>query len=356
MIRDFSADPPKNLDAEAARGWAEDALRGLGVSGPITWQALPLEASHRRFHRAVFPPGTPPGTPPGASGFPDGTMPTRVILMTSPPALEQNAAFERMARLFRSAGLSVPALFAVQRDTGWYLQEDLGAQHFADVYGTARERLALAASLESLLRLQRVADPEIAPYTRSRLMDELGVCTEWFIAGLLETRPSNALLEHVFPLLVDNAAHQPQCCIHRDWHCRNLLFTDDARVGIVDFQDALIGPACYDLASLLRDCYHAFPESTIAHWRTAWHARAGFDIDPVRLPEVFDLTAVQRQLKAIGIFARLHLRDGKATHLRWILPVLERLIALAHVYPVLAPLAAELTRLRPLAVRRLAAS
>lgn len=348
MIRDFSAGQPKNLDPDTARAraWAEDALRMLGVSGPITWQALPAEASHRRFHRAGFAAGT--------ARLPDGTQPTSAILMTSPPALEQNVAFERIARLFRSAGLGVPDLLAVNRDAGWYLQEDMGERHFADVYGTAREAPALAASIESLLRLQRVSDPAIAPYTQTRLTDELGICTEWFVAGLLDEQPSRAVIDEVFPLLVNNATSQPQCCIHRDWHCRNLLLTDTGGVGIIDFQDALIGPACYDLASLLRDCYHAFPETTIAHWRTVWHARAGFEIAPDRLPMVFDLTAVQRQLKAIGIFARLKLRDGKGTHLRWILPVLERLVAISSLYPVLAPLAAELTRLRPIAARRLA--
>ncbi len=348
MIRDFSTGQPKNLDPDTAQAWAwaEDALRILGVSGSITWRALPAEASHRRFHRASFAAG--------AARLADGTQPTSAILMTSPPALEQNVAFERIARLFRSAGLGVPDLLAVHRDAGWYLQQDMGEQHFADIYGTAREAPALAASIESLLRLQRVADPDIAPYTEARLTDELGICADWFVAGLLDEQPSRVLVEAVFPLLVNNASSQPQCCVHRDWHCRNLLLTDAGGVGIVDFQDALIGPACYDLASLLRDCYHAFPETTIAHWRAIWHARAGFEIDPDRLPMVFDLTAVQRQLKAIGIFARLKLRDGKGTHLRWIQPVLERLITISSLYPVLAPLAAELTRLRPIAARRLA--
>lgn len=347
MIRDFRAGQPKNVETEAAQAWADEGLRTLGVSGAIAWRPLPAEASHRRFYRAAFSAG--------ARGFTGSASTTSAILMTSPPALEQNVAFERMAGLFRSAGLGVPDLLAAHRDAGWYLQEDLGERHFADVYGSEKEAAALAGSIDSLLRLQRVADPAIAPYTRSRLTDELGIFSEWFVSGFLDEQSSRALVEAVFPLLVENAATQPQCCIHRDWHCRNLLFTHAGAVGIVDFQDALIGPACYDLASLLRDCYHAFPETTIAHWRGEWHARAGFDIDPGLLPNVFDLTAVQRQLKAIGIFARLKLRDDKDTHLRWIMPVLERLITISGLYPQLAPLAAELKRLRPMAARRLAA-
>jgi N-acetylmuramate 1-kinase len=173
------------------------------------------------------------------------------------------------------------------------------------------------------------------------------------VEGLLAETPDPAVTGDVFGLLVENTQAQPQCCVHRDWHCRNLLLRADGSLGVVDFQDALLGPAAYDLASLLRDCYYTFDEAEIARWRDAFLARTPLPIDPARFPRQLDLTAVQRQLKAVGIFARLRQRDGKSTHLQWILPVLERLIAVAERYPDLVPLAAWLRRLQPLAARRL---
>lgn len=308
------------------------------------WTALPVEASNRRFYRGQL---RAPAT------FEIGPC-THVILMTSPPALEQNSQFLHLAGVFRRAGLGVPAVLAVNENEGWFLLEDLGTRHFADLYGTPAEGPALAAALESLLTLQQVRDPAIGAYTGERLRTELGIFTEWFAGtGLGATLPTS-VTDTVFATLVANALEQPQCCVHRDWHCRNLLFTDAQRVGIVDFQDALIGPACYDLASLLHDCYHRFDPSTAERWRTEWVTRSGFDLDPGRVPRLVDLTAIQRQLKAVGIFARLRLRDGKGTHVRWIQPVLLDLIERTAGYADLAPLHAELKRLAPLAAQRFA--
>ena len=333
------------MSNEPSRTWSEAILRTAGVGDPVTWTALPVEASHRRFHRARFHRAIPM----------EFASVTSVILMTSPPALEQNSQFLHLAGVFRRAGLGVPAVLAVEEREGWFLLEDLGTRHFADLYGTGTEDAALAAALESLLALQRVSDPAIGPYTAERLGTELGIFTEWFAGRGLGVTLTASVTDSVYPLLVENALEQPQCCVHRDWHCRNLLYTDAHQVGIVDFQDALIGPACYDLASLLHDCYHRFDQSTVERWRTAWLVRSGFDLDPERVPRLVDLTAIQRQLKAVGIFARLQLRDGKTTHLRWIGTVLEALIERSAHYPDLAPLHTELKRLAPLAAQRFAA-
>ncbi|MGA0838858.1 MAG: aminoglycoside phosphotransferase family protein [Pseudomonadales bacterium] len=330
------------MSNDNARAWSETLLQDAAVSTPLTWSSLPVEASHRRFHRAHFAASVLPGI---------GSV-TSVILMTSPPALEQNAQFLHLADIFRRAGLGVPAVLAVDAAAGWFLLEDLGARHFADVYGTDAENAALSAALESLLLLQRVQDPSIGAYTGERFATELGLFTEWFAGRGLDVALPAAVTDAVYPILIENALEQPQCCIHRDWHCRNLLYRHNQPVGIVDFQDALIGPACYDLASLLADCYHRFDARRVEHWLAAWLARCGFDLDPDRLTRLFDLTAIQRQLKAVGIFARLELRDGKSSHLRWIAPVLGELIARSAPYPELTPLHDSLRRLAPLAARR----
>lgn len=327
------------VDSSNPFAWAELRVAELGAGGTTAWTALPAEASHRRFYRA------------GAAGGPARSF----ILMTSPPALEQNAQFLRLARLFRSRGVGVPEVYAVDESAGWFLLEDLGTRHLADVYPTPDRERALAGALEALLQLQAIDDPAIPPYTATRFADELGIFTQWFVEGLVGERPDRAVCDEAFGLLIENVRVQPQCCVHRDWHCRNLLLRPDGGIGVVDFQDALAGPAAYDLASLLRDCYHVFDEAEIDRWRDAYVARSPLAIDAAAFARQLDLTAVQRQLKAVGIFARLQLRDGKSTHLRWILPVLARLIAVTARYADLAPLSRWLATLEPLTARRLEA-
>jgi len=332
--------------------WANARLAELGAAGAshpapghtagaTAWEALPVEASHRSFYRVRV----------SDNEGPSGTF----ILMTSPPALEQNDQFLRLAALFGRHRIGVPTVHAHSDAEGWFLLEDLGTRHLADVYGTGEEAAALAGALDTLLGLQRIQDPAVPPYTAARFGDELRIFSDWFVEGLLAERLDAAVTDDLFGLLVENTQVQPQCCVHRDFHCRNLLWRPDGRIGVVDFQDALVGPASYDLASLLRDCYHTFTEAEIARWRDAYLERSPLPLDPAAFPRQLDLTAVQRQLKAVGIFARLELRDGKSTHLHWILPVLDRLIALTAQYGELAPLTAMLRHLRPLAARRLTA-
>ena len=133
---------------------------------------------------------------------------------------------------------------------------------------------------------------------------------------------------------------QAQCCVHRDYHCRNLLFDPDSgELGVVDFQDALMGPASYDLASLLHDCYHDFSDAAIERWRNWYLEHSPLPLNPETFALDVTLTAIQRQLKAVGIFVRLRLRDGKTTHLEHVLPVLDSISRLAAPLPQLAPLA-----------------
>jgi len=234
----------------------------------------------------------------------------------------------------------------VHEELGAVLREDfvgrrieiLGERELVDAYGGPAEAPALEAALRTLIDLQAVTDPAIPPYTIDRLRDELGIFSEWFAAGLLETSLP-AALQSAFEGLAGQVAGQLSVCVHRDYHCRNLLFDPDTgRLGVVDFQDALIGPVSYDLASLLHDCYHRFSVEDVARWRDWYLQHSPLDLDPKSFAADLTHTAIQRQLKAVGIFTRLCLRDGKVSHLVHILPVLESLSSLARHQQSLAPL------------------
>ncbi|MFW6092738.1 MAG: aminoglycoside phosphotransferase family protein [Pseudomonadota bacterium] len=325
----------------ALHRWAEDRARTLdrapAPDRASHWQALPVEASHRRFYRLAFS---------GSGGR------RSFVAMASPPELENNDQFVALAELFADHAIGVPRILAADREAGFFLLTDLGRRHFSDAYRDGGTDAAVSGALETLIRLQRIDDPRIPPYTRQRLVDELAVYEQWFLQGLLGV-PAPDEVHEAFATLVAAACHQPACCVHRDFHARNLLLTAEGGVGVVDFQDALMGPATYDLASLLRDCYHTFPETEVARWRDAYLDRTELDLDRARFAHDLDLTALQRQLKAVGIFARLHLRDGRDSHLPHIVPVLTRIAEVAGAYPRLAPLARHVSVMLPLARRRL---
>lgn len=148
------------------------------------------------------------------------------------------------------------------------------------------------------------------------------------------------LWDKVRNILVNSALEQPLTCVHRDYHSRNLMVLDNNSPGIIDFQDAVIGPVTYDLVSLMRDCYIAWPQHQVEFWLSDYYHRlhqAG--LIACGLPQFtrwFDLMGMQRHLKAIGIFSRLNLRDGKSGYLKDIPRTLNYVMAQAMAYPELA--------------------
>ncbi len=157
------------------------------------------------------------------------------------------------------------------------------------------------------------------------------------------------MVERLFETLAQSALEQPATLVHRDYHSRNLLLSAENNPGILDFQDAVWGPVTYDLASLLKDCYIAWPASRVRAWALQYREQLlaqGFPLDASEpaFMRWFDLIGLQRHIKVLGIFARLYYRDGKA---RYLLD-LPRVLAYAHdaaaAYPETAPFAEFIAR------------
>lgn len=327
---------------DALAQWIDEVLASIRP-GRLrrTLEPLPAEASTRRFLRARL-------------DAPVGVGATTFVAMHAPPASEDSRRFVALARLLRAGGLRAPAIHACDFERGFLLVEDLGEQNFQTAYRQGETDAALEAAIQTLLLLQSLPNGEIPAYTEARLADELGIFAEWLLRNLLATAPPGWFAD-ICQHLVAATQVVPQRPLHRDFHCRNLIWRDDGVVGIVDFQDALTGPVTYDIASLLRDCYHEFDEATVAKWRKRYFDLAGLDVDADVFVHAFDLTALQRQLKAVGIFARLWLRDGRASHLADIAPVLRRIVRLAGNYAQTAVLAEWIdAEVLPKATRRLA--
>lgn len=278
-----------------------------GFDAPPCLVPLTGDAGFRRYFRVQ-------GDPPRIAVF-------------APPAHEDNPAFVAKGLALAAAGVHVPRVFAVDYAQGFMLQEDLGDRLYLAELSAANVDPLYTAAEATLLRIQATpADPDVFPaYSPELLRGELELFPEWFMGRLLGIVPTAAdqrRLAQVADLLVANAQAQPQVVVHRDYHARNLLILADSpatEVGVVDYQDAVVGPITYDLVSLLKDCYVRWPPAQVHRRALAFAARlraAGqLAVADAEFLLWFDLMGLQRHLKVLGIFARLWLRDGKRRYL-----------------------------------------
>ncbi|MCP5152142.1 MAG: phosphotransferase [Ectothiorhodospiraceae bacterium] len=276
------------------------------------------------------------------------------VLMDAPPAHEDSRPFVDVARRLAAAGVTVPTVVAADLDRGFLLLDDLGTTCYLDRLVDTTADALYRDALVALDRIQAGADGRGLPrYDQARLQAEMALFPDWLLArhlGLAIDDDARGVLERVFGRLTAACLEQPQVFVHRDYHSRNLMVLATGNPGILDFQDAVVGPVTYDLVSLLRDLYVAWPRPRVERWVADAHARlAGRDPsaagDLATFRRWFDLTGVQRHLKVAGIFARLWHRDGKARYLADIPLTLEYLLAVARRHAELGELVALVDRL-----------
>ena len=273
-----------------------------------------------------------------------GCEPTRIAVF-APPQSERNAEFVHVAAMLRASGVHVPLVLAHGVGEGFLLLEDLGDALLLDALDAASVEELYAGALDVLLRVQTTATRRegwtLPAYTGALLEQEMELFPHWCLERLLGIRldmAEEALLRELFARLVASALEQPQVFVHRDYHSRNLMLLPGGEFGVIDFQDAVHGPLTYDLVSLLRDCYVAWPVARVSGWAQGFAERAraagtlGLDVSATTFMRWFDWMGLQRHIKVLGIFARLWLRDGKSGYLRDLPRVMHYTheVALAH--------------------------
>jgi hypothetical protein len=249
------------------------------------------------------------------------------VVMDAPPEKEDVQPYLKVSRLLEELGAHVPHVHEADAARGLLLLEDLGTTPYLQSLQTGGDSERLyAAALEALANIQlrgAAACAQLAPYGRSELAREMALMPEWFLGRHLSLEISAAeseLLHAAFEFLIAEALAQPRVFVHRDYHSRNLMVVSERNPGIIDFQDALCGPVGYDLVSLLKDCYIAWPRPRVEAWVREFRARllaqggaaGGSEAEFLRW---FDLIGVQRHIKVLGIFCRLWYRDGKPGYL-----------------------------------------
>ncbi|AGG88227.1 phosphotransferase [Rhodanobacter denitrificans] len=276
------------------------------------------------------------------------------IVMDSPPQREDPRPWLAIGARLAAAGLHVPAVQAHDLQQGFLLIEDLGSRlYLAELNGANADRL-YGDAMDALLAMQtRVPSDDLPPFDHAVLVSGLEVMPEWFLQRHLGHAPACGewdVLEAAFGVIVRNALAQPRRFVHRDFHSRNLLVVDENNPGIIDFQGALHGPLTYDLASLLRDAYIAWPRERVEGWVESYRRRllgAGVidaSVDAAHFLRWFDLTGLHRHVRVLGQFYRLWYRDGKPGYLRDVPQVYRYVIEVAGSYPELADFAALLER------------
>lgn len=266
------------------------------------------------------------------------------ILMDAPPANEDVTPFIVTAEYLKQFEVNVPTIYAKDETRGFLMLTDFGNDSLLSQLSPINADRYYHQAIESLIQLNKVPKASLFPlYDADKLQQELTLFPEWFLGQHLGITPPD-FLQDTFNTLISNATAQSQVLVHRDYHSRNLMVTQAQGLGIIDFQDAVWGPITYDLVSLLRDCYVEWSSPQIEQWLGFYHQQAithGFLDSSISLDifrRWFDLMGLQRHLKVLGIFCRLHHRDGKSNYLNDLALTLKYVLYVTERYPEFADL------------------
>jgi len=247
-----------------------------------------------------------------------------LIAMDAPPPQEDCRPFVAVAQLLLDAGVHAPAVLAADLERGFLLLTDLGTRMYLHALDARSAPALYSDASAALVRWQLTSrDGVLPPYDRTLLERELRLFPDWYVTkhlGVALTAAQESTLEQAFAKILDNNLAQPTVFVHRDYHSRNLMLADP-NPGVLDFQDAVYGPISYDLVSLLRDAYIEWEEEqqidwAVRYWEAARAAHLPVAEQFAEFWRDFEWIGVQRQLKVLGIFARLCHRDGKAGYLK----------------------------------------
>jgi aminoglycoside/choline kinase family phosphotransferase len=290
----------------AMHAWLGPPLARDGITS-FTLAPASIDASFRRYFRIT-----------------DCTDAARTrIVMDAPAEYEDCRPFVKVASLMRDAGLNAPRVHAQDLDQGFLLLDDLGAQTYLDVLTESTFDPLFRAANSALVQWQLASRPGVLPdYDEGQILRELSLFPDWYIGrhlGITLSAAQQSLLASAFALIARCNLAEPRVFVHSDFMPRNLMVCEPGP-GIIDFQDAVYGPVSYDVASLYRDAFLSWEEErvldgTIRYWEAA--RRAGLPVN-AQFGDFYrdvEWMGLQRHLRILGIFARIHYRDGKPRYL-----------------------------------------
>jgi N-acetylmuramate 1-kinase len=310
---------------DALEHWLSAQLHGARFSlAPAS-----EDASFRRYFRATLDDGK------------------TYVVMDAPPEKEDSRPFLHVAGLLRNAGVHAPEIYSHDLAQGFLLLGDLGTMTYLAALNGENAAELFRDATDTLVRWQLATRPgELPPYDEALLRREMDLFPEWYVGRHLRAQlpaEHKAALEQIFRLLAASALAQPSVYVHRDFMPRNLMLSEP-NPGVLDFQDALMGPITYDMVSLLRDAFLSWDEErvldwTVRYWESAKRAGLPVEADFGEFWRAFEWMGLQRHLKVLGIFARIRYRDGKPKYLEDTPRFIGYVRAVAERYRPLQPLA-----------------
>jgi aminoglycoside/choline kinase family phosphotransferase len=253
-----------------------------------------------------------------------------------------------MTQIMSQASILVPELMAYDLDHGFIILSDFGDVWLLEQLKQGSQTQVFdwySKAIEGLLQIQKVpVDTDLGYavplFDAKHINLELSYFSDWFLGKLLDLDLKSQqwdVLNQGYALLVQSALKEPQVLIHRDYHSRNLMVLADGRLGIIDYQDAMVGPLSYDLVSLLKDCYIVWPEEQRDAYLTHFYEKS--DITHVSCADFkrdFEWMGLQRHLKVLGVFSRLNIRDNKPHYLDDMPRIMNYVTQVIRAYPEFA--------------------
>ena len=269
------------------------------------------------------------------------------IVMDAPPDKEPLTSYIDITGILLENNLRAPQIYKIDKKNGFLLLEDFGKKPLLTVLKGSNYDEYYNAAIKIVIELQKInKNNNLQEYSKKILKHEMALFNEWYLLKnkeiLLSEEDMNGL-NKTLEIIADSNINQPFFFVHRDFHSRNLMLLNDNRLGMLDFQDARIGPITYDLVSLLKDAYIELDEEfiidkVVRYWEVACMEGLLQKSDFSDFFQQFEIMGVQRHLKILGIFSRLSLRDGKHNYLNDIPLVEKYLLNVCERYSVLTPL------------------
>jgi len=282
-----------------------------------------------------------------------------VIIMDAPPEKENNTAFIDHQKRLAQAGLKVPEIYDADLDLGFLMLSDLG-QH--NLYGALTNGLDPMAThsmyrivLNELVQMQKTNTTGLPKYTAERMLEELTLFYDYYLkqhCKIILNQEQRNILDHIFQELVKDNCQYPYVYVHRDFHSPNIMMPTDKTLkpGLIDFQDAILGPITYDIASLVMDARYSWNEEqqidwAVRYWEKARQAGLPVCEHFVDFHRAYEWMSIQRNLRILGVFCRLSIRDNKHHYMEHIPRVQKYLRQVIQRYEFFNPLRALLDKI-----------
>jgi hypothetical protein len=272
------------------------------------------------------------------------------LVMDSSLEKESLSPFIDVTSRLLNAGVKVPHILEQNLEEGFLVIEDFGDTHYLNILDRTNFKALYSNAIDEILKMQNATTKDLPLYDKEFLHFEMALMQEWYIEKKLNrtlTQKEQTLLDSALNSISTVVLSQPQgLFVHRDFHSRNIMLTPQEQIGIIDYQDAMSGALTYDLVSLLKDCYIEFSRDDIEALALEFRDKKSLEVSDAEFIKWFDFMGLQRHIKVLGIFSRLHLRDGKDGYLKDIPLTLKYTIETASRYEETQELATLLERLQ----------